>query len=253
MLVGPSATTREDKWVMINTMGEKLQQRFDQEIVAIGVYGSVARGTDGPFSDIEMWAVVEDGRKISGYEFIWGAFKVEIDVVERTEFYAMAKTIDDGWAIKAGAFIDLIPWYDPTHVFDEVRELALVISDDRVRAVMRDFMIWEPYETMGKLRNSMKSGRGDYVSLGAKDIAWQTAKLIGLANRQYYTTRTYTFEESLQMASKPKGYEELIRVVLDGTLDDKPHVYQLCENLWNGLNAWFHEMGIAYMVDALPF
>ena len=46
-------------------------------------------------------------------------------------------------------------------------------------------MIWEPYETMGKIRNNVQSGNLNYLPLGAKDLTWQTAKLIGLANRTF--------------------------------------------------------------------
>ena len=86
MAIGPTATTRAEKWDTAQAIAKKLQTTFGEAILAIGFYGSLARGTDGPFSDIEMWTVVEDGRNISGFEFIWGAFKVEIDVVERTGF-----------------------------------------------------------------------------------------------------------------------------------------------------------------------
>ncbi|MEB6548936.1 hypothetical protein MXL46_07460 [Heyndrickxia sporothermodurans] len=126
-------------------------------------------------------------------------------------------------------------------------------SDAVFKVVMREFMIWEPYETVGKLRNNFMSGNFDYLTLGAKDLVWQTAKLIGLANRKFFTTRARTFEESLLMESRPAGYDELVRKVMAGTLEDKEYIYQLCEKLWTGLNEWFAELGIEYKVQELPF
>lgn len=89
--------------------------------------------------------------------------------------------------------------------------------------------------------------------MAAKDLVWQTTKLIGLANKQYFSTRARTFIEALNMASKPTAYEELVRLVMAGSLDDKEHVYEHCEMLWTGLNAWFDEMGIDYKLEELPF
>ncbi|MGE6256709.1 kanamycin nucleotidyltransferase C-terminal domain-containing protein [Heyndrickxia sporothermodurans] len=103
------------------------------------------------------------------------------------------------------------------------------------------------------MRNNYRSSNLDYLSLGATDLLWQTAKLIGLAKKQFYTTRAKTFEESLQMELKPNGYKELVQQVMAGTLADKKQLYQMCENLWTGLNEWFDELGIHYKVKELPF
>ena len=253
MLIGPFATAREEKWAMVRKIRDKWLEGYTQEVLAIGVYGSMARGTDGPFSDIEMWAVMRNGVAISGHEFVLGAFKVEIDVITRKAFFEMAETIDDGWAIKAGTFIDVVPLHDPDHIFAAVKRMAMELPNARVHDVMREFMIWEPYETMGKLRNSLRMGNEAYVALGAKDLTWQAAKLIGLANRQYYTTRARTLAESLKMPSRPDGYRELAEVIMSGRLEDTTTVLQRCEDLWCGLNDWFSQLGISYTVDVLPF
>lgn len=54
------------------------------------------------------------------------------------------------------------------------------------------------------------------------------------------------FEESLKMESNPAGYQHLVVKVMEGQLDDKEHIYLLCENLWIGLNDWYAELAIEY-------
>ena len=117
----------------------------------------------------------------------------------------------------------------------------LQVSDEAIKETMREFMIWEPYETMGKIRNNVQSGNLGYLPLGAKDLTWQTAKLIGLANRTFYNTRAKTLEESLSLKSRPSGYDELAQLVMRGQLLQIDHVYELCERLWTGLNAWYEK------------
>lgn len=117
---------------------------------------------------------------------------------------------------------------------------------------MKEFMIWEPYETVGKIRNNYSVGNADYLHLGAKDLLWQTAKLIGLANKSYYTTPAKTYAESLQMEAVPVGYKELLAFNLAGDLRDHEKLYRLCEELWTGLNLWFDEMGLDYRMTELP-
>ncbi|MGE8204528.1 kanamycin nucleotidyltransferase C-terminal domain-containing protein [Heyndrickxia sp. NPDC080065] len=253
MLAYPVATTREEKYKMIEEIKDRLLAKYGEKILAIGVYGSIGQENEGPYSDIEMHVIVEDGLELNGYEFIYDKFKIEIGIEQKSELFKEAAEVDDSWAIKAGAFVHIIPFYDPTNLFLELKKQPFQASDSVFREIMREFMIWEPYETVGKIRNNYRNNNFDYITLGAKDLAWQTAKLIGLANKQFFTTRARTFEESLRMESRPKGYEELVHQMMAGTLTDKQHIYQLCENLWTGLNEWFEELGIDYKIKELPF
>ncbi|GIN85884.1 aminoglycoside O-nucleotidyltransferase ANT(4')-Ia [Heyndrickxia sporothermodurans] len=253
MLGYPVATTREEKYKIIEEIKEKLLAKFGDKIVAIGVYGSIGQKKEGPYSDIEMHVAVEDGQNFNRYEFIYDKFKIEIGMDQKSDLIKEAAEVDESWAVKAGAFVHIIPLYDPTNLFLELKKLPFQAPDHVFIDVMREFMIWESYETVGKIRNNYRSSNLDYLSLGATDLIWQTAKLIGLANKQFFTTRARTFEESLQMELKPNGYKELVHQVMVGTLSDKKQLYQLCENLWTGLNEWFDELGIHYKVKELPF
>ncbi|WP_268747779.1 kanamycin nucleotidyltransferase C-terminal domain-containing protein [Cohnella kolymensis] len=146
-----------------------------------------------------------------------------------------------------------MPLYDPEHIFEELQVLPLAFTSEEIKSVMREFMIWEPYETMGKIRNARANGNVDYLSVGARDLSWQTAKLIGLANKKYFSTRAKTYSESLHMALQPEGYKEMVMYVINGNFSDKERVYLCCENLWLGLNKWFEELGINYKSESLPF
>ncbi len=252
MLHFPTPTTREEKLEMIHQIKDRFLHKHGEDIIAIGVYGSVGLGKDGPYSDIEMHVVTKNGISLKGHEFIYDKFKIEISTNQKDEIYKEASEVTDMWPIKAGSYVNILPIYDPSNIFEELKGLPFQAQDEEFRYIMKEFMIWEPYETMGKIRNNFRVANLAYVPLGAKDLTWQTAKLIGLANKQYYSTRANTYQESLQMNSKPSGYESLVNAVMEGELRDKQHVYELCENLWIGLNEWFEQLGIDYKVDELP-
>lgn len=252
MLAYPAPTTREEKMAMISIIKDRLLAAHGENILAIGAYGSIGLGTDGPYSDIECHVITRDGVRLQTLEFVCGKFKIELSTTDRSGFFKQAKEVDDSWAIKAGIFIHVLPVHDPTGLFGQVKNLPLEISDEARQHVMKEFMIWEPYETVGKIRNNYSVGNADYLHLGAKDLLWQTAKLIGLANKSYYTTQAKTYAESLQMEAVPVGYKELLAFNLAGDLRDHEKLYRLCEELWTGLNLWFDEMGLDYRMTELP-
>ncbi|MEC0240164.1 kanamycin nucleotidyltransferase C-terminal domain-containing protein [Paenibacillus dokdonensis] len=253
MLDYPAATTRTEKKDIIGQMKDRLLQIHGETILAIGLYGSIAQGIDGPYSDIEILVVTEDGISLSDYEFIYLPFKIEISMKQKHEVWQTASAVDDSWAIKAGVYAHLEAIYDPSGLVVQIQALSEQVSEEAIRETMRDFMIWEPYETMGKIRNNKIAGNDHYLPLGAKDLAWQTAKLIGIANRTFYNTRARTYEESLAMPSRPSGYDELIHLLMRGHLHDTELVYERCECLWSGLNEWYENMGIDYKVTEFPF
>lgn len=253
MLPYPTATTNEEKLKVIDEIKNRIINTYGDSVLAIGVYGSIALGTDGPFSDIEMHVVAKDGTESNTHEFIYGKFKIEINVNQKSEIFKQAREVDDAWSIKAGVFTNIKSIYDPSHLFDKIKSLPFLISDKEIKAIMREFMIWEPYETMAKIRNNYQIKNLHYIPLGAKDLVWQTSKLIGLSNKHIYSTRARVFEESLRMESKPAGYQHLVVKVMEGKLDDKELIYLLCEDLWTGLNEWYAELGIEYRTKELPF
>jgi len=104
---------------------------------------------------------------------------------------------------------------------------------------------------MGKIRNAKASNNFSYLPRAVFDLTWQTAKLIGLMNKQYYTSRAVTLEESIEKPIKPKGYVELATKVISGELADKEELYLLCENLWCGLNSLLEDLRIEYRSDVL--
>lgn len=185
MLTYPTSTTRSEKLEMIAVLKDRLLAAHGEHIVAIGVYGSIALETDGPYSDIEMHVVTNAYYPIEDLEFIYDQFKIEIGFHDKQAFLEKAKKIDDSWAISAGAFIHVLAVYDPTNLFEQVKTLPFTYLSAAVNHVMKEFMIWEPYETMAKIRKSHKSGNYNYIPLGANDLVWETAKLIGLANGTY--------------------------------------------------------------------
>lgn len=252
MLPYPIATTRTQKLEMIEHLKERLLQSYGNQILAIGAYGSIALESEGPFSDIELHVITKDFHPLKSFEFMYGEFKIEIGSLEKNQFIAEARTLDDSWAIKAGAYINILPIHDPDDVFGQVQHFPMEISHAAIRELMKEFMVWEPYETIAKIRTNYHNGNLAYLTLGTHDFLWQTAKLIGLANKSYYSTRARTFEESLEMQSIPSGYKELLKLFMDGKLEDKEQVYHLCENLWTGLNQWYEKMGLDYRLTNLP-
>ncbi|WP_229106806.1 hypothetical protein [Paenibacillus sp. 1001270B_150601_E10] len=83
-------------------------------------------------------------------ELIYHPFKLEISTMQKSEWLKKASLVDDSWAIKVGSILHITSLFDPHHIFDQGKEMALSVSDEAIKKVVEEFMVWEPYETMGK-------------------------------------------------------------------------------------------------------
>jgi kanamycin nucleotidyltransferase len=162
---------------MANEIKNKLLVHYKESILAVGVYGSIGQGTDGPFSDIEMHVITDNHTELKGHEFVYDRFKIEISTRTKDEIFKKAMKVDDMWPIKTGSLIHVLPLYDPYKIFEDIKSLPQKVSDNEFKEVIKEFMIWEPYETMGKIRNNWENGNHSYLSMGARDLIWQTANL----------------------------------------------------------------------------
>ena len=57
-LNGPQPQTHSDRLDNMQRIAAALQAHYGARLLALGVYGSMARGSDGPFSDIEMHCIL---------------------------------------------------------------------------------------------------------------------------------------------------------------------------------------------------
>ncbi len=79
---GPVKISRSERFQTCQEIAARLHEVYKEKVLAIGVYGSISRGTDGPYSDIEMFCVLkESGEKIEfSYEWSAGPWKAEVNV-----------------------------------------------------------------------------------------------------------------------------------------------------------------------------
>jgi kanamycin nucleotidyltransferase len=192
------------------------------DVLAIGVYGSLARGTDGPYSDIEMHCVVRGSGVDVCHEWSAGAWKAEVDV----------------WAL-----------YDPTGFFSRLRDAALLHPDEVFQRVIRDVIVGEIYERIGKVRNARAANDDACLPFLAVELARCGACLLGLAHRHLYTTSTRMFEESLALPGRPEGYDILCRMVMAGDLADAARIADASDAFWSGVERWAGERGIQIEQD----
>lgn len=251
---GPQPLEREQRLHLAKEIAARAAEVREKDMLAIGLYGSTARGTDGPYSDIEILCVLGTPDEDYDHEWVHGPWKAEINFLSKNVLLAKAAEVDERWPLTHGAFCNVLAFHDPHNFFAILRDVVLSQPQEHFTSAIRGCIIFELYEMMGKLRNAQYSNNTAYFPAIALHMATNSAYIIGLANRYHYTTASHILAESLTLPHRPNGYDELCRLVMSGDLRDPQRINNLCEAFWSGVEQWAMEQEIEFEeAQKIPF
>jgi kanamycin nucleotidyltransferase len=253
-IFGPQALQRTQRMVIAHEIAARVKERFPQEIFAIGLYGSLAREEDGPYSDIELFGVLRTEHYKHRYEWCTAEWKAEVDLYGKQTLLERAARVDDRWPLTHSALQSILPLYDPEQFFVEIRTIARSAPERLFRETIEELLVEEVYEGIGKIRNARVEDAPARLPALVLKLAQDVAMVVGLANRHCYTTGTRVISEAITLPDLPDGFGELGQVILTGDLRDGQQLGAACERLWQGINLWAQDHGYQFISpERIPF
>jgi kanamycin nucleotidyltransferase len=235
---GPQPLSHTERWALAEGIAQELHTHYGTRLLALGVYGSLARGNDGPYSDIEMHCVVRGERIETSFEWSTGPWKAEVDVYSPDVLFQDASFVDGDWPITHGAFVTVKPIYDPNGLFDKLRRVTLsqpaVVFKDRVTEVI----VGEIYELVGKIRNACQAQAHDLLAGFISQLAIWGACILGLHHHQLFTSKSSMFQEALALPDIPDGFQALVHRVRRGELSQPAILLETTNRYWTSLVTW---------------
>lgn len=238
MLTDPQPLSPEQRRENAREIADLLLHHYGDDLLALGVYGSLARGTDGLYSDIEMHCIIQGEQFETSFEWSNGPWKAEVDVYTPDVILARVAEVDGEWPITHGQFAGVWVLHDPTGLFPRLEALAISQPQSSFEHAITEVIIGDIYELIGKLRNARTNQILDSVPLFLVHLAMQAACLVGLANRHLYSSSYTLFQDSMNLPDRPPGYDALCLAVMRGGLNDPLQAMRWAEDLWQGLITW---------------
>jgi len=252
---GPVNISRNERLETCHEIASRLHEVYGEKILAIGVYGSVSRGTDGPYSDIEMFCVLSESSESIDFSYEWsaGPWKAEVDILSEDVLLKTASTVEGSWPLTHGPFFSQLCLYDPKGFFPRLKEAAKSPTREVFRCTINEVLVGEMYEFVGKLRNVSENGPHTYLPYLAVEFAQYGAMLVGLHNQKHFSTGSMVLPEALELPGRPEGFDNVVRMVMSGELAEPSKIISACENFWNGLVKWAAEHDYVISTKRIPF
>lgn len=241
---GPQPFSHEIRITRAQDIAQRIQRHFGKRTLAIGLYGSLARQSDGPFSDIEMHVLIEDMEGENTLEWSEGPWKAEVNLYSPQTFLEQASELESDWSITHGAYANIQPILGDSGWFAQARERVFDHSEEEIRPVLEEALIGDLYEIIGKLRNARTSGNTQSVATYAFYAARFAVCIVGLWSRHLYTSSTVLYDEAIRLPDQPQGFKPFIRRIIQGNLTDPQTVFEEADALWAGFEGWADAHGL---------
>lgn len=256
LMNGPQTMSHEDRMILAHEMADRLHETYRERLLAIGLYGSLSRGTDGPYSDIEMFCVLRRSEEKVRFSHEWsaGPWKAEVNVVSEDVLHSEAYDIEGEWSLTHGPYHHAKALYDPENFFVALRQTAQSPDASAYQEAVEGILVGEMMEFAGKLRNIAHHGPRTYLPYLTMQFAQYGAMLIGLHHRKLYSTGAMVLPEAVSLPDRPAGYDAVAELVMSGNLADSDQLIAVCETFWHGLHVWAAEHGYAiHSKERIPF
>lgn len=235
--------SRMERLKIVDEIAERLHVVYGEQILAIGLYGSTARGEDGPYSDIEMFCVLRESEESVDLIHEWStdAWTAAVDVCNEGALLEKASSMTWEWPLSHGPYFNHLGLYDPEGFFPKLKEAAQSLSAEDFRVAVSEVIACALFEYTGKLRNANLHGPASYLPYLAMEIAKYGAYLLGLHHRKIFSSGAKVLPEALELPNRPRGFDQVAAMVMSGRLDDGEHIFSACEQFWSGLTEWAKE------------
>jgi len=173
-------------------------------VIGVLVHGSVARGEPGPFSDIDMLAVINSGKKPSDFSYFDGDIHVGIGFLKIAELekeFTHPKAFF--WA--RGSALATKVMYDPKGI---IRKILLRWKGAKPPHKVLEKSLWDTYyymiEYSGKMRNGWRK-QDDYMTRhSARIIAHCVERALIVLNDISVISENYVWHQVLKAGKRPR-------------------------------------------------
>jgi len=198
-----------------------LVKREFPEVVGVLVHGSVARGEPGPFSDIDLLAVISRGKKPSEFSYFDGNIYVGVGFLRVAELEREFSDPEAFYWARGSAKATTV-YYDPQGV---LRQVLFRWRRAKPSQQILEKSLWDTYhniiEYSGKLRNGWRNEDEYNTRYAARVIGQYVGRAIIVLNEISIISENYLWHHVLRAKKKPihLGMDYPIALGIRGTKD----------------------------------
>lgn len=201
--------TREERLELARSLCERLGERYPDSVLVAGVYGSTARGTDTPWSDLELLVVAEDGG-LESRQLVYRGTAAALVVVRRDKLErALAEPF--AWEYWMGVLSTVRVFHGDAALVGRWLELGLAMPAAATREALERALPWLVGEAYGRVLSSRAREDAHDARRAAAKLLDELTLALCLLNRSWVTHArgsAAAIADTLGLDVLPEGWRE---------------------------------------------
>lgn len=187
-----------------------MARRHGEALLLGGVYGSVARGEETAWSDVEMLFVTRDGQGFPGRHLLYRGVAVGYEVLEEAALRAHLAHPSPDWPFRMGVLSGLTVLHGSEALREEYLALGRSIPPGAFRAALGRAAPGLVVESYGRMHSCLERGDTDALHVSAIEVLLEMGTALCLLNGRW-VTRDYLagLLEAAAFPLLPEGYARL--------------------------------------------
>jgi len=225
----------EERMQLAHDLCDRMVFRHPGHVVISGVYGSTAKGTDTPWSDLELLFVVRDGSKIKEKHFIYRGIAVGYSVFERRKLENLLANPSPDWPFLMGVLSVLKVLYGDLEQVQAWLRSGQSVPAEKFRKALESYLPEFVVESYGRIFSCRERGNTEDVGCAVIEVLLEMNKALCLLNRRWVTHDYYQgFVDAFSFPKLPEGYRDLVPALWNARDMDEivPLARTLVNNFW---------------------
>jgi len=202
---------------LANKLTEMMIDKYGQEILLGGIYGSTAKNTDTEYSDLEMFFVVKNGSKARSFNFAYKGIPVGVFVEKVADIERHIKEVDIEWPLRMGGLFNMKITCGDKANLERFRKMLESVPQEKFDAcIAKETALC--YEGLGRLK-AVKIRKNTYeTGLFVAEVLHEFNLLVAILNREFIN-HDYLggLFEAFKFKKLPKDYEKIARKLFNWT------------------------------------
>jgi kanamycin nucleotidyltransferase len=192
-------------------IAHKLEQQYREQLVLVGLIGSVARNEDTPWSDLDLLVVMRDADLPPARALLFQGSVISFEVVEQSALERTLSTPKLGWPFYMGLLETVEVLTGSADLPKKWHNLGLTPSEQAFQITLERELPGLVFESYGRIRSCGMRGNEYDVLPAVIEMLDEMLVALCLLNRRWVTRGYYRgFEQSFRFERRPAGWEHLV-------------------------------------------
>lgn len=204
-----------DRFKFAQDLCERIVQKYGDDIIIGGVFGSTARGNDTAWSDVEMLFITEDQCRLKGKQIMYRDITVGYYVQTRSklEGHLMNPHLDDdtSWPYLMGVLSILKVLYGNQSYVDEWLRTGESVPYEKFKIALERHLPKILVESYGRILSCKYRNNDDDWYCAVLEVLFEMRDALCLLNKSWVTHDYFQgLVDTFQFSLLPQRYRELV-------------------------------------------